>query len=151
MKQLLFCSLFLFVTASVNAQQGMTSIESRYSSEQTAERLLNLLEENGLTVFERINHHEGAASVEMELPETILIIFGNPALGTPLMQCAPTVAIDLPQKMLIRENEDGDVHISFNTPEYLKERHNIEGCDRELEKIDGSLRNFASEAAGREG
>jgi uncharacterized protein (DUF302 family) len=84
----------------------------------------------------------------MELPPTTVLIFGNPKLGTPLMQCAPTVAIDLPQKMLIWEDDNGNVSIGYNSPEYLKKRHNIAGCDQELQKISGALQKFAQNAAG---
>ncbi len=130
-----------------NGQDGMEIIQSRYSVEETTDRLENVLTENGLTIFKKVDHQEGAALVDMQLTPTTLLIFGNPKLGTPLMQCAPSVAIDLPQKMLVWEDKDGQVKIGYNTIDYLKKRHSIEGCDQELQKISGALQKFAQTAA----
>jgi uncharacterized protein (DUF302 family) len=85
----------------------------------------------------------------MELRPTELVIFGNPKVGTPLMQCKQTVAIDLPQKMLIWEDESGLVWISYNEPQYISDRHNIQGCDENIGKIKTALSNFANSAAGK--
>lgn len=155
MKKLITFWVFLFlgiITAQAFAQDGdgvgIGIIESEYSVEETTDRLEKVLKDNGLNIFEKVNHQEGAASVNMELPPTTVLIFGNPKLGTPLMQCAPTVAIDLPQKMLIWEDKNGQVMVGYNSPSYLKKRHNIEGCDQELKKISGALKKFTQTAAG---
>lgn len=142
----------LFISAiSVSTsfgQDGMVTLKSKYTAEQTADRLQNILKENELTIFQRINHQENARSVDMQLPSTIVLIFGNPRLGTPLMQCSQTTAIDLPQKMLIWKTADGSVNIGYNDPSYLKNRHQITECDQALAKISGALKKFASYAAG---
>jgi len=78
-----------------------------------------------------------------------LIIFGNPKVGTPLMQCTQSVAIDLPQKSLIWEDENGQVWLSYNDPGYLARRHNIENCDEVLNKISNALGNFAKAATAQ--
>lgn len=130
------------------AQDGMVTLQSDYSVEETTDRLEKILTDNGLTVFNRVNHQEGAASVNLELPSTTVLIFGNPKLGTPLMQCAPTTAIDLPQKILVWEDEEGNVNLGYNSPDYLKKRHNIQGCDQELNKISKALNKFARFSAG---
>jgi uncharacterized protein (DUF302 family) len=130
------------------AQDGVITLESNYSVEKTTNRLEHALTENGLTIFRKVDHQKGATSVDMELPPTTVLIFGNPKLGTPLMQCAPTVAIDLPQKMLIWKDQDGHVQVGYNSPDYLKKRHDIKGCDQELQKITGALKKFAQSAAG---
>lgn len=151
MKKLVAFLVFVFlgiITTQAFAQDGIEIIQSEYSVEKTTDRLEKVLKDNGLNIFDKINHQEGATSVDMDLSPTTVLIFGNPKLGTPLMQCAPTTAIDLPQKMLIWENEDGKVNIGYNSPDYLKERHNIEGCDQELQKISGALKKFAQTAAG---
>lgn len=135
-------------TTTTFAQDGMEIIQSEYSVEETTDRLEKVLKDNGLTIFENVNHQEGATSVNMDLSPSTVFIFGNPRLGTPLMQCAPTVAIDLPQKMLIWKDQNGQVHVGYNSPDYLKKRHNIEGCDQELQKISGALKKFAQNAAG---
>jgi uncharacterized protein (DUF302 family) len=137
----------LFISESI-AQDGMVTLESNYSVDKTTNRLEHALTENGLTIFRKVDHQKGAASVDMELPPTTLLIFGNPKLGTPLMQCAPTVAIDLPQKMLIWEDQDEQVQVGYNSPDYLKKRHDIKGCDQELQKITGALKKFAHTATG---
>lgn len=137
----------LFISESI-AQDGMVTLESNYSVEKTTKRLESALTQNGLTIFRKVDHQEGAASVDMELRPTTVLIFGNPKLGTPLMQCAPTVAIDLPQKMLIWKDQNGQVQVGYNSPDYLKRRHDIKGCDQELQKITGALNKFAQTAAG---
>lgn len=152
MKKLTVLLLFAFiVTIFANesmAQNGVVTLESNYSVEETTNRLENALTDNGLTIFRKVDHQKGATSVDMELPPTTVLIFGNPKLGTPLMQCAPTVAIDLPQKMLIWKDQKGQVHVGYNSPDYLKKRHNIQGCDQELQKITGALEKFAQTAVG---
>lgn len=135
-------------TTQTFAQEGIVTLQSKFSVEETVDRLERILQENGLTIFEKVNHRKGATSVNLDLPPTTVLIFGNPKLGTPLMQCAPTVGIDLPQKMLIWEDEDGQVNVGYNSPDYLKKRHNIEGCDQELNKISNALQKFARSAAG---
>lgn len=151
MKKIILLLAFLFIgmaASQIIAQDGLVTIQSDYSVEETTDRLVAIFEKNGLTVFDKVDHQKGASSVNMELRPTMVIIFGNPKLGTPLMQCAQTTAIDLPQKMLIWEDGDGNVKISYNSPEYLKKRHNIKGCDQELKKIAGALNKFATKAAG---
>ena len=115
--------------------------------EETANRLESILNEKGMTVFKIISHSEGASSVGIELRETELFIFGNPKVGSPLMKCQQSVAIDLPQKALIWKDENSRVWISYNDPEYLKERHNITGCEEILSKIGKALSGITKAAA----
>lgn len=124
----------------------MIKVRSEYPVAATADKLANAITGKGLNVFARINHTEGAQEAGMELRPTELLIFGNPKAGTPLMQCGQSTAIDLPQKALIWEDEDGQVWLGYNDPEYLKERHGIEGCKKPLENISKALENFASVA-----
>jgi len=119
--------------------QTTITIASEYSVEQTANRFEDIVSKKGLTVFNRIDHSKNAASVDLELRPTQLIIFGNPKVGTPLMQCAQLVALDLPQKVLFWEDEAGKSWLTYNNPEYLKERHSIAGCDEVLGKITNVL------------
>ncbi len=143
----IFCLLLLnsFIMPSF-AHDHLISLKSQHSVKETANRLVDLIAAKGLTLFNRIDHQANAAGVDMELPATQLILFGNPNAGTKLMQCAPTVAIDLPQKALIWEDSAGDTYLAYPNPNYLKELHNIEGCDPVLEKISGLLQTLASEA-----
>lgn len=136
----------MILPMAVFAADGMITLESNHSVSATADKLESLLKEKGMKVMNRINHSEGAAGVDLELRPTEVVIFGNPKVGTPLMQCAQSVAIDLPQKALIWEDESGQVWLGYNDPTYLQQRHNIEGCDKVLEKVSGALNNFATAA-----
>ncbi len=138
-------SIFLFVSVGYS-ESSIISMKSSHDVKATADRLENTLRTKGMTVFIRINHAEGAQNVGKKLRPTELIIFGNPKVGTPLMQCSQSVAIDLPQKALIWENEAGQVWLSYNDPEYLAKRHGIKGCVEVIKQIQNALSNFAKKA-----
>lgn len=144
---LLCTALLLLLTAvPLHAAEGMITVKSAHPVAATADKLANLITGKGLTLFTRINHSEGASSADMELRPTELLIFGNPKVGTPLMQCAQSTAIDLPQKALIWEDADGQVWLGYNDPDYLRQRHEIEGCEEALDKVASALENFARAA-----
>ena len=144
---LIFSALF---TSSAFATEGMISIKSAHSVAVTADRLEKILTSKGMTVFKRIDHAAGAQKVGKTLRPTELVIFGNPKVGTPLMLCSQSVAIDLPQKALIWQDEAGQVWFSYNDPAYLALRHNIQGCDEVLKKVAGALGKFAAKASAAE-
>jgi uncharacterized protein (DUF302 family) len=139
-------SVVFLVAAPSVAGEGLVTIGSSFDVKTTADRLEGVLQEKGMTVFSRIDHAAGARAAGKPLPPTELIIFGNPKVGTPLMQCQRTVAIDLPQKALIWEDDSRQVWLSYNDPAYLAGRHDIRGCDAVLEKIKTALERFASAA-----
>ena len=105
--------------------RGMIDVPSRYSVIETLSRLESVLKEKGLMVFARVDHSGEAAKVGLEMRPTQLLIFGSPKAGTPLMVAAPSLAIDLPLKALAWQNERGKVWLSYNSPEYLQQRHGI--------------------------
>ena len=144
----ILAALLILPLAAIGADgaDGMVTTQSKYSVAMTADKLVSTLKSKGMTVMNRINHTEGANNVGLELRPTEVVIFGNPKVGTPLMQCAQSVAIDLPQKALIWEDGEGTVWLGYNDPEYLKQRHSIGGCDEVIEKIDGALAGFAKAA-----
>ena len=147
MRQLVLSLIaILFLVSSAAADTGIVSVKSSHSVRTTADRLENTLSKKGMTVFIRINHAEGASKIGKKLRPTELIIFGNPKVGAPLMQCSQTVAIDLPQKALIWEDETGQVWLTYNNPKYLATRHDISECSEVLRKIEKALRNFANAA-----
>lgn len=146
MKSILLTAFTIIFANSVLATESMISVESNYSVKATADRFEEILENKGLTIFARINHSENASAVNLELAPAEVIIFGNPKVGTPLMQCSKTVAIDLPQKALFWKNSKGKVFLSYNNPEYLKERHNINGCESAINKISGVLGKLSKAA-----
>ena len=109
------------------AADGMVTVKSPHDVSTTVEKLVAVLESKGMNIFARVNHTEGAKKAGMELRPTELVLFGNPKVGTPLMLCSQSIAIDLPQKMLAWKDEDGNVHLGYNDPAYLKGRHTTEG------------------------
>jgi uncharacterized protein (DUF302 family) len=110
---------------ATSAQNGLIHLASQHSVEETMQRLEGLLSERGVNIFARIDHSGEAAKVGLAMRPTKLLIFGSPKGGTPLMQAAPTVAIDLPLKALFWEDADGKVWLTYNDPAYLQQRHNF--------------------------
>jgi uncharacterized protein (DUF302 family) len=117
------------------AENGMIHLTSPYSVPETLRRLESLLQARGLAIFARIDHSGEAEKAGLKMRPTELLIFGSPKQGTPLMVASPTLAIDLPLKALAWEDASGKVWLSYNTPEYLKQRHNIP--DELLKNISG--------------
>ena len=104
---------------------GIKSLLSVHTVEKTVERLTAILQAKGITLFAVIDHSGEAVKAGLKMPPTQLLIFGNPAAGTPLMLAAPTTAIDLPLKILVAEDAEGRVQVSWNDPTYLQERHDF--------------------------
>jgi uncharacterized protein (DUF302 family) len=143
----LWTALFLlFAAAPAPADDGFVSVKSAHDVKTTADRLEAALKEKGMTVFIRINHGENAAKLDMELRPTELLIFGNPKVGAPVMNCAQSAGIDLPQKALIWEDAQGETWLTYNDPEYLVKRHNIDGCQKQIDIFKNALANFAKAA-----
>ncbi len=105
--------------------RGLVQVTSHYSFEETVERLQAAFVEKGLQVFAVIDHSGEAAKVGLKMPSTKVLIFGSPKGGTPLMVAAPSLAIDLPLKVLVAEDAAGKVTVTYNDPQYLKERHGV--------------------------
>ncbi len=131
---------------SLLAEESMIRMESPHSVKETADKFVAVVKQKGFNVFARINHQGNAEKVEMDLKPTELIVFGNPKAGTPLILCAQEVAIDLPQKVLVYEDLSGKTWLVYNNPYYLKQRHNMVGCDEMLDKVATALENLASAA-----
>jgi uncharacterized protein (DUF302 family) len=104
---------------------GMQHLSSPYSVSETLKRVEALLQEKGLTIFCRVDHSGEAEKVGLKMHPTQLILFGSPKGGTPVMVASPTIAIDLPLKALVWEDAGGRVWVSYNSPEYLQQRHNV--------------------------
>jgi uncharacterized protein (DUF302 family) len=107
------------------ADNGIVSKPSNHSVDQTVENLKNILQSKGITIFALIDHSGEAEKVGMKMPPTKLLIFGSPKAGTPFMLAAPSIAIDLPLKILVWEDGQGKVWLSYNSPEYLMKRHGV--------------------------
>ena len=105
--------------AIVGKGGGIVNIPSKHSVDETVDRLKNILRSKEITLFALIDHSGEAAKVGMKMPPTKLLIFGNPKGGTPLMLAAPSIALDLPLKILVSEDAQGKVWLSYNSPAYL--------------------------------
>lgn len=116
---------------SSNSVPGFISKPSQHSVPETIQRLSALLKSKGVAIFALVDHSGEAEKAGLKMRPTQLLIFGNPKAGTPLMVAAPSTAIDLPIKALVWEDTDGKVWLSYNSPDYLQQRH---GFPAELEK-----------------
>jgi len=124
----------------------LVHLSSPYAVSETLKRLESVLQEHGLAVFARVDHSGEAVKVGWKMRPTQLVIFGSPKAGTPLMAVAPTLAIDLPLKALTWEDADGKVWLSYNSPEYLKQRHGIpEGLLQNIAGAGGLLQRAVEE------
>jgi uncharacterized protein (DUF302 family) len=128
----------------MNGDNGIVAISSRHSVDETVKNLEDLLHAKGVALFAMIDHSGEAAKVGFQMPPTKLLIFGSPRAGTPLMLASPTVAIDLPLKILVAQDETGAVWISYNNPAYLQTRH---GIPAELIKNIGVIETLAKQIA----
>jgi uncharacterized protein (DUF302 family) len=147
MRQVFFALIAIFfIVSTAAAGNGLISVKSSHDVKATADRLENILNQKGMTVFIRINHSAGARKVGKTLRPTELVVFGNPKIGTPLMQCSQSVAIDLPQKALIWQDDKGQVWLSYNDPNYLAQRHGLTGCAQVIKKVEKALSNFSKAA-----
>jgi uncharacterized protein (DUF302 family) len=109
----------------VENKNGIVDVPSNHSVDESVDRLKNILQAKGVSLFALIDHSGEAAKVGMKMRPTKLLIFGSPKAGTPLMLAAPSIAIDLPLKILVWEDAQGKVWLSYNSPEYLAERHGL--------------------------
>lgn len=137
----------IFAVSAASAADGLNSLASAHSVADTTSRLEQAVSDAGFRVFARIDHAAGARTVEMPLAPTELLIFGDPKGGTALMQSARTIGIDLPLKYLVWKDADGTVMIGWNDPDWLASRHGITDRAPVIDKVNGALQAFASEAA----
>lgn len=125
---------------------GIITKTSVLNFNDTYQKLKTIIENNpNLKILLELDHTANAAKVDLTLPPTKIIMFGNPKLGTPLMNVSNSVALDLPQKILVTERE-GIVYVSYNDPIYLKDRHQIEESDNVLDKIIMALDTITTKA-----
>ncbi|MFA7657763.1 DUF302 domain-containing protein [Acidithiobacillus thiooxidans] len=121
---------------------GLFHWYSPYDVAQTARQLEDALKVQGFTIFTHFDHSRAAQEVGYQMLPTVVLVFGNPKGGTPLMLAAPTLAIDLPSKILIRQDRNLTVEVFFNTMAYLKERHHLINMDKEVIDFDQKVREI---------
>ncbi len=135
-----------FLLPLARADDGLVTVKSAYSVPVTLDRFEDAVRDKGMTVFARVDHSKGAAGVSMQLRPTVLLIFGNPKIGTLLMQSNQNAAIDLPLKVLAREDENGDVWLVYNDPAYIASRHGITDRGPVIAKMRKAMQGFAAAA-----
>ena len=132
-------------TADGEDDAGLVTVESDQNFESTVERIRSDIESSGdMTLVTTVDHAENASSAGMNLRPTTLFLFGNPRIGTRLMQRSQTAGIDLPQKMLVWEAEDGTVNVTYNDPAWIAERHGIDAPGMVLDQVSSALRSLAT-------
>ncbi len=144
LSRLLLSSLLISFSLLTQAAEGVIAVKSSYSAQVTMDRFETLAKQKGLKVFARIDHAAGAATVGKTLRPTEVLIFGNPQGGTPFMQCAQSVGIDLPLKALVWQDVSGQVWLGYNDVVYLAKRHGAEQCP-----VVGGLSKALSGLAGK--
>jgi uncharacterized protein (DUF302 family) len=137
----------LAMALPAKAAEELTVKGSKYPVKETVDRLTAALKDKGITPIARVDHAAAAKGVGLELKPTEVLLFGNPKLGTPLMQTNRNIAIDLPMKVLVWEDNGGKVWIGYTSPETLKKRYKIEGRDDVLKTMAGALEAFAIAAS----
>ncbi len=130
------------------AADGLLALKSSYSAKDTMNRFEDTAKQRGLNVFARIDHAAGAAKVGKTLRPTEVLIFGNPQGGTPFMECAQSVGIDLPLKALVWEDAQGQVWLGYNDPAWLAARHGAAPCPA-VDAIGKALSSLAEAALAR--
>jgi uncharacterized protein (DUF302 family) len=142
---ILFTSAFLPAAAA----DGVIVVESANNVKTTMDKLEKALTAKGITVFARIDHAGGAKSIGQTLRPMELLIFGNPKLGTPLMQKEQRMGLDLPLKALVYEGADGKTYIAYSDPAYLSKRYGVTEPAKVLQTMTGALKNFTAAAAAK--
>jgi uncharacterized protein (DUF302 family) len=135
--------------ASAQAADQFIRKQSQYSVAETVQRIEAILDKaKPIRVLGKVDHEANAQSVNLELKPTVLLIFGNPALGTQLMQENPEVGVDLPMKMMVWEDNEGRVWLSYTNPIVLAGRHQLVKTQPVLKKMSGALNNISDKATG---
>lgn len=142
-------ALLLSLSVTPALAEKLVALESKFGVKETLDRLAAELDKRGMKVAARIDHAAGAKAVGMELPPTEVLMFGNPKLGTPLMQSAPAIGIDLPMKVLAWQDKAGKVWIGYTAPDALKARHGIADRDELFKTMAAALDGLARSASGQ--
>ncbi len=142
MKKIIAASILSVVASVATAADGLIEIKSAHGAVETGTRLIAAIEARKLTLFARIDHAAGAKKIDKTLRATEVFIFGNPNGGTPLMECAQSMGIELPLKMLVWQAADGSVMLGYNDPAWLAKRHGT-ACEQPVGNISKALDGIA--------
>jgi uncharacterized protein (DUF302 family) len=135
---------------TAEAQNNIAAKASNFTVAETADRLVKAVEAKGIKIAARIDHAASAKAAGLELLPTVVVMFGNPKLGTPVMQADPRIGLDLPMRMLVWQDKAGKVWVGYTPPSTLQARYAIEGVEpvAALESMAGALEGFANAATG---
>ncbi len=147
MTKIMLLIAFALLSGGCENKKGtfIQTVKSQYTTDQGVKEFEKILEEKGLSIFQVINHAQNAKNSEMELLPNTVVVFGNPKMGTVLMQCNPTMGMDLPLKMLFYSDYEGNHWISYTNPEYYSLKHNIKdkNCLEVIKKANVALQTLA--------
>ena len=144
-----FAAMIVIGFSSVTlADNGLITKKSKHSAVETIDRLERILKKKGINVMARVNHSDNAAGVDIKVRPTVLLIFGNPKLGSHFFTSNQLAGIDLPMKALAWEDEKGQVWLTYNDPVYIANRHGIKDREKIVKKMTGALGKLTSKAAG---
>lgn len=150
-RRLCAATIILFASSAPSLAEekeaGIVTAPSSYGVAETIDRLEAALKEKGIGIAARVDHSANAKSVDMELKPTQLLIFGNPKLGTPLMQENVLVGLDLPMKVLAYEGANGETHVAYTAPDVLAERYGLSAAEI-VEAMSGALKGLTDAARG---
>jgi uncharacterized protein (DUF302 family) len=138
--------IIFFVSSQAHGQEGFHKVKSSHSVQATVTNLTNALTAKGMTIFSTIDHQQGAIKAGLELRPTVLVIFGNPKVGTSLLQCDQRIGLALPLKMLVWQDDEGNTWLGYWAPANLNHNYNLDSCVETLKKVKGALANFAKAA-----
>jgi uncharacterized protein (DUF302 family) len=136
----------ILMSSTAFADSGLIIKTSAFDVATTLDRLEAVIKKKGITIFARIDHAAGAQKIGATLAPTQLLVFGNPKLGTPMMQSSQVIGIDLPLKVLAWQGADGKVRIAYNDPAHLAKRHGIADRDAVVKKMSGALNKLTDVA-----
>lgn len=136
----------LSAPALAGPDDGLVRLKSPHSVELTVARLKQAIRDKGVTIFADIPHAANAAKLDLDMPETHLLVFGSPKIGAPLMSANPAIGIDLPIKAVVWEDADGQVWLAYNDPAYLAERHGLAPDMKPFQGMAKALEGFTAQA-----
>lgn len=144
-----FLVLFYSLSAQAGGDAGLISVASTHDANTTVERLEKIITDKGMTVFSRVDHSAAAEQVDLSLQPTKVVIFGNPKVGTKLMQCDQQVGLELPLKILVHNDANNKTWLTYSAVKGLADRYELSECSQVLGNIDKALSGIVSSAANQ--
>ncbi len=148
LKITMFLILVMAISGQIKADGDTMDIKSKFSFEETVAKLEEAITSRGLKVIAKVDHAKGAAVADLELRPTLLVLFGNPLGGTPIMQQDQRVGLDLPLRAVVWQNEDGETMVTYRTPEFVIDAWKLDPVPPQIAKMVGAMQAITAEATG---